>query len=120
MLNLVWRHRFLTYDLHCTNYHLLFWWWCLDKDSHFVDFDINVNTNTAFNFGTSETCDEHHPTTWDLEKVLGHEFFHMFGVEHSSSANSITYGGGYVCDTGKYPTSHDRSVVNAKYGPGVT
>ena len=109
-----------SYDVHCTQYHQTFWWWCLSADSHFVDFDININTNSAFNFGVSEVCNGSHPTTWDLEKVLGHELFHMFGVDHGSSVDSITYNDGYVCGTGKYPTSHDKSVVNAKYGPGVT
>lgn len=109
-----------SYDVHCTQYHQTIWWWCLSEDSHFVDFDIRINTNSAFNFGASEACNGSHPTTWDLEKVLGHELFHMFGVDHSSSVDSITYNDGYVCGTGKYPTSHDKSVVNAKYGPGVT
>ena len=109
-----------SYDAHCTQQHQITWWWCLSEDSHFVDFDIRIDTNSAFNFGASEVCNGSHPTTWDLEKVTGHELFHMFGVDHSSSVNSITYNGGHVCDVGKYPASHDRSVVNAKYGPGVT
>lgn len=106
-----------TYERHCTNWFL---WWCTDRDSHFVDFDIKVNTNNAFDFAADESCDGELPTEWDLEKVFGHEFFHMFGVEHAASADSITYSGGYVCGTGKVPTSHDKSVVNGKYGPGVT
>ena len=79
-----------SYDVHCTNWHPVYWWLCLNKDSHFVDFDIRINTNNAFNFGTSEVCSGQNPTTWDLEKVLGHELFHMFGVDHSSSVDSIS------------------------------
>jgi len=106
-----------TYDRHCTEYFL---WWCTSHDSHFIDFDIKINTYSYFDFATYEACSGELPTKWDLEKVLGHEFFHMFGVDHDSSANSITYGGGYVCGQGEVPTAHDRSVVNDKYVGGVT
>ncbi len=105
------------YEQHCTH----FWWrgWCTDSDSYFVDFDIKVNTNNAFDFGTDESCDGELPTKWDLEKVLGHVLFHMFGSEHATSSDSIVYKGGYVCDTGKVPTSHDKSAIDRKFGPRV-
>jgi len=64
---------------------------------HILHFDIKINTYSYFDFATYEVCSGELPTKWDLEKVLGHEFFHMFGVDHDSSASSITYGGGYVC-----------------------
>lgn len=105
-----------TYDRHCTNFFIVCW----ANDSHFIDFDIQVNTNSSFDFATSETCSGEIPSKWDLEKTLGHEYFHMFGVEHSSDGDSITYSGGYNCDNGESVLAHDEFVVDDHYPSGVT
>ena len=104
--------------LHCT-----FWLiWCWSEDMHIVDFDIEINTHSHFDFATSETCSGTPPlpSKWDLEKVFNHELYHMFGVDHDASNASITAYNGYICNEGMTPTAHDKEVVNDKYVSGVT
>lgn len=89
---------------------------------HIVDFDIEINTHSHFDFATSETCSGTLPlpSKWDLEKVFNHELYHMFGVDHDASNASITAYNGYICNEGMTPTAHDKEVVNDKYVSGVT
>jgi len=106
-----------SYDRHCLN-----WPFCTSKDSHNIKWEIKVNTNSAFNFGTTEVCQgiNYTPTKWDLEKVFKHEFYHMLSFDHSGDINSLVYYGGYICTTGNTPTSHDKAAVQAKYPAGVS
>lgn len=107
------------FEKHCTGSFL---GWCYNGyDSHNVDFDIEINTNTAYTWSTSETCSGSPaiPSVWDISKTFGHEFYHLMSIEHSSTTNSITFSGGYVCNVGHTPNTHDIAAINNKYPSGV-
>ncbi len=104
------------YERHCPT------WICLHdsfKDSHLVKFTIYLTADRRIPFGTVEVCNGHTPLLRDVEKTLKHEFWHMFGIDHSNLTGSITDYNGYVCGVGDTPDSHDIAVLRAKYPGGV-
>lgn len=104
------------YLRHCTDF------FCVGHDDHLIKFTINVNTRPEFVWGTSEVCSGNppNPTTWDIEKTLKHEFYHMLSFDHNGDNDSIVAFNGYICGTGNVPTEHDEEVVVKKYPAGVS
>ena len=79
------------YDLHCTQYHWLWWWICDDWDAHFIKMTVKLNDNSnEVKFKLVEDEDAS-PQEFDVRKTLGHELFHAMGIDHNSGSDSIVY-----------------------------
>lgn len=103
------------YELHCSNPQ---WWGCAGQDMHFTKMMVKLNTGSRIIWGTTESasCPSGIPTTYDVEKTLGHELFHAMGIDHNSSSTSIVYYT-YVCGStnGYNPNTTDINDLAARY-----
>lgn len=87
-------------------------------DKHLIKAEITLNSNTnAKPYAATESCGANQvANTYDLEKVLSHEMYHVMGFAHDgNSASPIYYT--YMCGSsyGYSLTSHDDAAITAKY-----
>jgi hypothetical protein len=105
---------------HCTNPPF-----CTNHDDHNIKWTLKVNGDPSeILFKTAEVCGgiDDIPTEWDIDKTLGHEFYHMLSFDHAAGNDdhSIVAFNGYICTTGVEPVEQDVDEVNKKYPAGVS